>query len=208
MPAEPAFHDGRPKVKMFLAKANSAAAVFDATAGSPAVRRAGPNCPYYQTKPDLTPSGRLLEAKDPAQLIAYLECSVLPSPKPASVIYRRGNTPVRYFKVTPHSQRSYAYIRFSLRDNSWPDLSAFILELEQGIGTPVQTAVKRSDEQAFAKLNGENLMFCEDAARRIKLSLEQADFVQNYWFKVEHQESLHAHNAVVIDSNYAGGESA
>jgi len=63
-------HDGRPKVKMFLAKANSAAAVFDATAGSPAVRRAGPNCPYYQTKPDLTPSGRLLEAKDPAQLIA------------------------------------------------------------------------------------------------------------------------------------------
>ena len=51
-------------------------------------------------------------------------------------------------------------------------------------------------------------MFCEDAARRIKLSLEQADFVQDYWFKVEHQESLHAHNAVVIDSNYAGGESA
>ena len=109
--------------------------------------------------------------------------------------------------ATPHSQRSYAYIRFSLGDNSWPDLSAFIFELEQAIGTPVQTAVKRSDEQAFAKLNGENLMFCEDAARRIKLSLEQADFVQNYWFKVEHQESLHAHNAVVIDSNYAGGES-
>ena len=63
-------HEGDQSRKIFYAKANLAAAVFDATAGSPAVRRAGPNCPYYQTKPDLTPSGRLLEAKDPAQLIA------------------------------------------------------------------------------------------------------------------------------------------
>lgn len=101
--------------------------------------------------------------------------------------------------ATPHSQRSYAYIRFSVGDNDWPDMSAFIIELEKTIGTPVQTAVKRSDEQAFAKLNGENLMFCEDAARRIKSLLEQTSFVTDYAFKVEHQESLHAHNAVVID---------
>jgi len=86
-------------------------------------------------------------------------------------------------------------------------LTSFILELEQAIGTPVQTAVKRNDEQAFAKLNAENLMFCEDAARRIT-ALEQSDCVENYWFKVEHQESLHAHNAVVIDSNYLRGRSA
>jgi GTP cyclohydrolase FolE2 len=44
-----------------------------------------------------------------------------------------------------------------------------------------------------------NLMFCEDAARRIQFALEKMHFVKNYWFKVEHQESLHAHNAVVID---------
>ena len=106
--------------------------------------------------------------------------------------------------ATPHSQRSYAYIRFSLGNSDWPDLSSFILQLEEAIGTPVQTAVKRSDEQAFAKLNAENLMFCEDAARRIKLALEQTDFVKDYWFKVEHQESLHAHNAVVIDHKHSG----
>jgi GTP cyclohydrolase I len=41
-------------------------------------------------------------------------------------------------------------------------------------------------------------MFCEDAARRIKNYLEQIKFVVDYWFKVEHQESLHAHNAIVI----------
>ncbi len=101
--------------------------------------------------------------------------------------------------ATPHSQRSYAYICLLLANNDWPDLSSLIFQLEEVIGTPVQTAVKRVDEQAFAKLNAENLMFCEDAARRIKNALEQMAFVDEYWFKVEHQESLHAHNAVVID---------
>ena len=78
-------------------------------------------------------------------------------------------------------------------------IDTLIEQLEQAIGTPVQTAVKREDEQAFAKLNGENLMFCEDAARRLKAMLNQQTDIADYWFKIEHQESLHAHNAVVID---------
>ena len=105
--------------------------------------------------------------------------------------------------ATPHSQRSYAYLCLSLGDNEWPDVPSLIFQFEKIIGTPVQTAVKRIDEQAFAKLNAENLMFCEDAARRIKFGLEHMDFVEDYWFKVEHQESLHAHNAVVIDQKNA-----
>ncbi len=102
--------------------------------------------------------------------------------------------------ATPHSQRSYAYIRMALGNNPWPDYSSLIFQFEELIGTPVQTAVKRRDEQEFARLNAENLMFCEDAARRIKAGLEAMSHVEDYWFKVEHQESLHAHNAVVIDA--------
>ena len=102
--------------------------------------------------------------------------------------------------ATPHSQRSYAYIRLSVDDNAWPNFSTLIYQLESVIGTPVQTAVKRNDEQEFARLNATNLMFCEDAARRVKQSLEQMTSITDYWFKIEHQESLHAHNAVVIDS--------
>ena len=101
--------------------------------------------------------------------------------------------------ATPHSQRSFAYIRLSMGEGEWPTIASLIFQLEKAIGTPVQTAVKRVDEQAFAKMNAENLMFCEDAARRIKNALENMPIVQDYWFKVEHQESLHAHNAVVID---------
>ena len=107
--------------------------------------------------------------------------------------------------ATPHSQRSYAYIRLSFANNEWPSLSSLIFQLEEIIRTPVQTAVKRVDEQEFARLNAENLMFCEDAARQIKLALEQMIFVENYWFRVEHQESLHAHNAVVIDQKWPNG---
>lgn len=100
--------------------------------------------------------------------------------------------------ATPHNQRSYAYIKLTLNDNAWPNLAELIFELEDIIGTPVQTAVKRVDEQAFAKLNGDNLMFCEDAGRRLKHGLDNKSDIADYWFKVEHQESLHAHNAVVI----------
>lgn len=101
--------------------------------------------------------------------------------------------------ATPHSQRSYAYLKLALKRDYFPDLASLIFQFENIIGTPVQTAVKRQDEQAFARLNAENLMFCEDAARRIKRGLENMAFVADYWFKVEHQESLHAHNAVAID---------
>ncbi len=108
--------------------------------------------------------------------------------------------------ATPHSQRSYATVRISVGNENWPDLSSLIFQLEEVIGTPVQTAVKRNDEQEFARLNASNLMFCEDAARRIKQSLERMSFVKDYWLKVDHQESLHAHNAVVIDQKFTGTE--
>ncbi len=104
--------------------------------------------------------------------------------------------------ATPHSQRSYAYLKLSLAKDYFPDFVSLVSQFESIIGTPVQTAVKRQDEQAFARLNAENLMFCEDAARRIKNDLEKMAFVTDYWFKVEHQESLHAHNAVAIDQKY------
>jgi GTP cyclohydrolase I len=105
--------------------------------------------------------------------------------------------------ATPHNQRSYAYIDMTIKGNSWPDLRHLIFEIEKAIGTPVQTAVKREDEQAFAKLNGENLLFCEDAARKLTQYLNMVNYISEFSFKVEHQESLHAHNAVVIHSSKA-----
>lgn len=100
--------------------------------------------------------------------------------------------------ATPHSQRSYAYIKIRFQHCDYFPIVEIIDAVEDALKTPVQTAVKREDEQEFARLNGENLMFCEDAARRVKQTLMQHKHISDYWLKVEHQESLHPHNAVAI----------
>jgi len=99
--------------------------------------------------------------------------------------------------ATPHSQRSLADVRVRLRDNlQHIPATALIDTIEASLGTAVQTAVKRADEQAFALANGQNLMFCEDAARRLHKSLRQLDWTAAFKLRVEHAESLHAHDAV------------
>jgi len=98
-----------------------------------------------------------------------------------------------------HSQRSYAHLALHTGNNEWPDIETLIFQLEAELGTPLQTIVKRQDEQEFAKLCAENLMFCEDAARKLKECINSMKFVNHFSLKVEHHESLHAHNVVVID---------
>lgn len=104
--------------------------------------------------------------------------------------------------ATPHAQRSVAHLRLKLQDGEDLKILPFIDLIEGALKTPVQTAVKREDEQEFARLNGQNLMFCEDAARRIYSALLDASGVQDFWLQVEHLESLHAHNAVSEVSKY------
>ena len=102
--------------------------------------------------------------------------------------------------ATPHSQRSEAYIEYKLEhDSSSFRFIEIINAVEAALGTPVQTAVKREDEQEFARLNGHNLMFCEDAARKIKHKLNLTD-ITDFRAKVSHYESLHAHDAVSMTS--------
>lgn len=101
--------------------------------------------------------------------------------------------------ATPHSQRSYAQVKTRLADDARElPIRALIERLESSLGTPVQTAVKREDEQEFARLNGQNLMFCEDAARKLQKALNADARVADFWVRIEHHESLHAHNAVAI----------
>ncbi|WP_163133216.1 GTP cyclohydrolase FolE2 [Agarivorans sp. Alg241-V36] len=101
--------------------------------------------------------------------------------------------------ATPHSQRSIAQlkVKVSQEQQDIPIIS-LIDEVEGSLKTPVQAAVKREDEQEFARLNGQNLMFCEDAARRLQHSLNGRDDLADFWLRVNHLESLHAHDAVSV----------
>jgi GTP cyclohydrolase I len=101
--------------------------------------------------------------------------------------------------ATPHSQRSVAQVRVKLNDSvdNLP-ISRLIDQIEDALQTPVQAAVKRADEQEFARLNAANLMFCEDAARRLQAALAQDNSLDDFWIRVNHMESLHPHNAVAV----------
>jgi GTP cyclohydrolase I len=116
--------------------------------------------------------------------------------------------------ATPHSQRSAAEIRVRLT----PTFTMFpivelIDEIESALKTPVQATVKREDEQAFTRLNGSNLMFCEDAGRRIQTALNADERILDFWARCTHYESLHPHNAVSVvtkgvDGGYVAGAGA
>lgn len=108
---------------------------------------------------------------------------------------------------TPHAQRSIAKILVRLKNETTRlELSDILINLIDGIedtlGTAVQGAVKRADEQEFTRLNGTNLMFCEDAARKVGSFLKSYQGVAGFSADFDHIESLHPHSAVsrVVDS--------
>jgi GTP cyclohydrolase IB len=99
----------------------------------------------------------------------------------------------------PHAQRSHATVTVVLDERADDFGIDTLIDLaEQAVGTPVQAVVKRADEQEFARLNGENLMFCEDAARRIRAAVEPLPDVRDFRIEVRHLESLHPHDAVAV----------
>ena len=107
--------------------------------------------------------------------------------------------------ATPHAQRSVARLLVRLADGEGFHLISTLDRVEEALGTPVQTAVKREDEQAFALANGSNLMFCEDAARRIQKALDADPRIADFHVRLEHQESLHPHDAVAYASKGVPG---
>jgi GTP cyclohydrolase I len=103
--------------------------------------------------------------------------------------------------ATPHSQRSRATVTLELKNEVDYKVEDFICLIENTLKTTVQSIVKREDEKEFAKLNASNLMFAEDAARRIKKALNTQTNLHSFLVKVCHYESLHAHNAVAYAQN-------
>ncbi|WP_178862187.1 GTP cyclohydrolase FolE2 [Thiomicrorhabdus cannonii] len=100
--------------------------------------------------------------------------------------------------ATPHSQRSYAQVKVKVQAGDQLEISDLINHIEDALQTPVQATVKREDEQEFARLNASNLMFCEDAARRLQNRLDNSAEYLDFWVRVNHLESLHPHDAVAI----------
>ena len=65
--------------------------------------------------------------------------------------------------------------------------------------TPVQIIVKREDEQEFARLNGNNPMFVEDAVRFISDVVDKLPGVLDWSVVANHYESLHPWSACAVN---------
>jgi GTP cyclohydrolase IB len=101
---------------------------------------------------------------------------------------------------TPHGQRSEAKLQAVLAtyDQDLKVVLDLIDRMEAALKTPVQTAVKREDEQEFARLNAANLMFAEDAVRRLHAGLLRVGTLKSFRVEAHHYESLHPHDAVAV----------
>jgi len=100
-----------------------------------------------------------------------------------------------------HSQRSImtTTIEFNPEELVW--IEDLVALHRQFIPTEVQVVVKRRDEQAFAELNGSNLLFSEDAVRLMYGALyewETAGRINDFTISTSHEESLHPWNAIAV----------
>lgn len=108
-----------------------------------------------------------------------------------------------------HSQRSIAKITVEF-DPKNPIYIEDIVEMaRKQVPTEVVIICKRRDEQAFAELNGSNLLFTEDAVRLLYQGLDDLyDKNQIFDFSVvtDHLESLHPWSATaIITKGIVGG---
>jgi GTP cyclohydrolase I len=108
-----------------------------------------------------------------------------------------------------HSQRSIGKITVQF-DPANPVYIEDIIEMaRKQVPTEVVVICKRRDEQAFAELNGSNLLFTEDAIRLLYQGLDEmfdAGRISDFSIVTDHLESLHPWNATAITAkNIVGG---
>ena len=114
-------------------------------------------------------------------------------------------TEMREAAANAHSQRSImkTTVEYDPENLVWIE---DLVELHrQIIPTEVQVIVKRRDEQAFAELNGSNLLFSEDAVRLVYGELDKwhdEGKIFDFTISTSHEESLHPWNAIAVVWKY------
>jgi GTP cyclohydrolase I len=108
-----------------------------------------------------------------------------------------------------HSQRSILKVKVAF--DRMLDNIVWIEDLvdlaRENIPTEVQIVVKRRDEQAFAELNGANLLFSEDAVRIMHGALDEwvtSGKINDFSIVASHEESLHPWNAIAVSTGGYG----
>jgi GTP cyclohydrolase I len=108
-----------------------------------------------------------------------------------------------------HSQRSIAKIKVQFDPSNVVYIEDIVEMARAQVPTEVVIICKRRDEQAFAELNGSNLLFTEDATRLFYQGLNEMfdqGKIKDFSVVTDHIESLHPWSATaVISKGIAGG---
>jgi len=100
-----------------------------------------------------------------------------------------------------HSQRSVAKLSVQFDSSNVVFIEDIVEMARRQVPTEVVVICKRRDEQAFAELNGSNLIFTEDAARLFYQGLDEMynnGKISDFSIVTDHIESLHAWNATAV----------
>ena len=108
-----------------------------------------------------------------------------------------------------HSQRSILKVKvaFDRTDDNIVWIEDLVDLARDNIPTEVQIVVKRRDEQAFAELNGANLLFSEDSVRIMHDALDtwvKSGKIDDFSIVASHEESLHPWNAIAVSTGGYG----
>ncbi len=120
---------------------------------------------------------------------------------PCSFELAHNATTTRGVAANAHSQRSILTTTVEFDPNNIVWIEDLIEQHRLSIPTEVQVLVKRRDEQAFAELNGSNLLFCEDAVRLMYKALDEwynVGKIFDFRIIASHGESLHPWDAISV----------
>lgn len=97
-----------------------------------------------------------------------------------------------------HNQRSYADVTVEIENDI--NLDDFITEIEQIGSSQLYSILKREDEKYVTEHAYEHPKFVEDMSRDIALYLDKRldEDVFDYVVVINHEESIHVHNAVAV----------
>jgi len=101
-----------------------------------------------------------------------------------------------------HNQKVLIDMIVQGKENSFIWIENLIEAAEHSASCEIYSVLKRIDEKVVTERAYNNPMFVEDIARAVYNSLDKMEDIEKFKISVESDESIHAHNAVAIMTNY------
>ena len=88
------------------------------------------------------------------------------------------------------------------KENSFIWIESLIEAAESSSSCEIFSVLKRIDEKVVTERAYNSPMFVEDIARAVYDKLDKMEDIEKFKVSVESDESIHAHNAIAIMTNY------